>query len=70
MGSKLAAEFAQVAEQDIPLAEVPDQPRVPRTPGQHDLTVQMEHLRGACPLVQVVYVLGHDPDVVGPLEVH
>ena len=52
------------------LPEVPNEPRLPRAPGQHDLAVEMRHLRRARPLVQVVDVLGDDPDFVGPLEVH
>ena len=52
------------------LPEVPNEPRLPRAPGQHDLAVEMRHLRRARLLVQVVDVLGDDPDFVGPLEVH
>jgi hypothetical protein len=70
MGPKLAAAFAEVAELDIPLAEVPDELGIPRAPCQHDLAVEMEHARRAGPFVQVIDVLGDDPDVVGPREVH
>ena len=70
MWPELAAAFAEVAKFDIPLAEVPDQLRVPRAPGQHDLAVKMEYVRGTRPLVQIIDILGHDPDIIGPLQIH
>jgi hypothetical protein len=44
MGPQLAPEFAHVSELDIPVAQMRDQPPIPRAPGLENLPVEVEDL--------------------------